>query len=343
MARSVVDNDQWFAIPITGGTLQNTGPVPVEISNAETNNTGIVLQPNEIYQWSDATIYARKAWGGVASGEITYVPFKKAAGGGGGSSYPTAAAHNSIYRGKDLTSYMESGDMSMAIAAGTFDDIFIGDYITKSVTLPAITYTNKAGTEVTQAEQTFTDVRWRVAGLDYFLNCGSTPTTTHHVVLIPDVALQRNVCMNPTDDATGGYFGTDMWKVHMPNWASAIKSAFGSSHVLKHKERSSDKVDTEGRADRWASKDAECNIPNESMICGSNVWSNAYDIGDCISILPLFLLRNHMIGADNTWCWVRAVYRNGRFSGCSTGGEITNAGASLSQPNGGIRPYFLYY
>lgn len=99
MARSVVDNDQWFAIPITGGTLQNTGPVPVEISNAETDNTGLVLQPNEIYQWSDATIYARKAWGGVASGEITYVPFKKAAGGGGGSSYILPMAELNVLGG----------------------------------------------------------------------------------------------------------------------------------------------------------------------------------------------------------------------------------------------------
>ena len=61
----------------------------------------------------------------------------------------SAAAHNGIYRGKDLTSYFDSGDMSTAIANGTFENIFIGDYITKSITLPAITYTDKAGDEQT--------------------------------------------------------------------------------------------------------------------------------------------------------------------------------------------------
>ena len=35
----------------------------------------------------------------------------------------SAAAHNGIYRGKDLTSYFNSGGMSAAIANGTFDDI----------------------------------------------------------------------------------------------------------------------------------------------------------------------------------------------------------------------------
>ena len=342
MARYTVNADSFLELPVTTGTVQNISNTDVEISNEQTVGSGIILKAGETFAWNNATVYACARPlldGGV--GLISVVPFNGK--GEGGVFGNTAASHNGAYRGKDLTSYSESGDMSTAIANGSFNDIFIGDYITKSVTLPAITYTNKAGTEVTQAEQTFTDVRWRVAGLDYLLNCGSTPTTTHHVVLIPDVALQRNVCMNPTDDATGGYFGTDMWNVHMPNWASAIKSAFGSSHVLKHKEMSSNGVDTNGIANKWTTKDAECNIPNESMICGSNVWSNAYDIGNCISILPLFLLRNHMIGADNTWCWVRAVYQRGRFSGCSTGGEITNAGASLSQPNGGIRPYFLYY
>jgi len=40
-----------------------------------------------------------------------------------------AGAHNSIYRGKDITDLFYDGTLSKQIAAGTFDDIFIGDYI----------------------------------------------------------------------------------------------------------------------------------------------------------------------------------------------------------------------
>lgn len=39
-----------------------------------------------------------------------------------------AAAHNSIYRGKNITSQVEYGTIYEAIASGTFDDVFVGDY-----------------------------------------------------------------------------------------------------------------------------------------------------------------------------------------------------------------------
>ena len=78
----------------------------------------------------------------------------------------SAEAHNGIFRGKDLTSYFASGQMSTDIANGKFDDIYIGDYITKTINLPAITYTDKAGVEQTQAAQTFNNVKWLVGAID---------------------------------------------------------------------------------------------------------------------------------------------------------------------------------
>ena len=40
-----------------------------------------------------------------------------------------AGTHNSIYRGNDITNLFYDGTLSEQIAAGTFDDIFVGDYI----------------------------------------------------------------------------------------------------------------------------------------------------------------------------------------------------------------------
>lgn len=40
-----------------------------------------------------------------------------------------SGAHNAIYRGKDITDLFYNGTLSQQIAAGTFDDIFVGDYI----------------------------------------------------------------------------------------------------------------------------------------------------------------------------------------------------------------------
>lgn len=102
--------------------------------------------------------------------------------------YPSAASHNALYRGKDLTSYFNSGAMSTAIANGTFDDIYPGDYIIKTLTVDGTTYNN---------------MKWIVGDLDYHLHRGDTETTTHHVVLYPETNL-GTARMNASDTTSGG-------------------------------------------------------------------------------------------------------------------------------------------
>ena len=63
----------------------------------------------------------------------------------------TAEHQNSIYRGADLTAYWTSGYMSTNIQAGKFVGMHVGDYITKTVSTAAKTYTNKSGTSTTIA------------------------------------------------------------------------------------------------------------------------------------------------------------------------------------------------
>ena len=262
-----------------------------------------------------------------------------------------AAAHNGIYRGKDLTSYFNSGQMSTDIANGKFDDIYIGDYITKTVNLPAITYTDKAGTEKTQAAQTFNNVKWLVAALDPHIHCGDTETTAHHVLLIPSSTLQRNVSMNPTNATEGGYVGSDMWRVHMPNWANAIKTAFGSAHVLKHRELLTNAVNATaasaagvgwvGTTSVWAWTDVEVNIPNESMIYGHHWGSSGHEGGDFPRMLPLYALKcGHL--DDRSWFWLRTVSSASYFALAYGLGNASSRGASLADGGGGIRPYFLF-
>ena len=263
----------------------------------------------------------------------------------------SAAAHNGIYRGKDLTSYFDSGDMSTAIANGSFDDIFIGDYITKTVTTAATTYTDKAGNSQTQAAATYSNVKWLVAACDPHLHCGDTETTAHHVLLIPSTTLQKNVSMNPTNDTTGGYLGSDMWTVHMPIWATAIKAAFGASHVLSHREILSNAINGTidsgsgagwvGGATNWAWTDVEVNIPNEPMIYGGKDWSSSgFDIGDFNKHLPLYALKNNHLD-ERSWFWLRSVASASRFAFVGTDGNAAYGDASNSGGNGGIRIYFL--
>lgn len=134
--------------------------------------------------------------------------------------YQGAPSHNAIYRGKDITVDFDSGKFSANIANGTFDDIFIGDYIEKPFTSPV--------------DGTTFNVKWRVAHLDYYLNAGGQ--YTHHVVIVPDRSLDNNVRMNPTDTTDGGYVGSEYFKTMTPKYDAAIQAAFGANHVLKYYE-----------------------------------------------------------------------------------------------------------
>ena len=261
-----------------------------------------------------------------------------------------AAAHNGIFRGKDLTEYWNSGQMSQDIQAGNFENIYIGDYIIKTVNLPAITYTNKSGTSVTQAAVTYENVKWLIAAIDPHLHCGDTETTAHHVLIIPASTLQRNVSMNPTNDTTGAYLGSDMWKIHMPNWATAIKNAFGATHILKHRELLSNAINATaasaagsgfvGTASGWAWTDVEVNIPNEHMIYGKVFGSSGHDAGDFPRMLPLYALKcSHL--DDRSWFWLRDVASASHCCRAYSSGDAHYHGAADSHGGGGIRPYSL--
>lgn len=72
-----------------------------------------------------------------------------------------AGAHNAIYRGKYLGSAVTEAQYA-AIAAGTFEDMYIGDY------------------------WTIGDVNYRIAAFDYYYRTGDTSCDTHHITLVPD-------------------------------------------------------------------------------------------------------------------------------------------------------------
>ena len=313
--------------------------------NPREHNKGYVGRPEK--QWGEVNAKKINADGvdivkAITEGAFAPIP----------NMIHSAAMHNGLYRGKDLTEYMESGQMSLDIAAGDFSKIYIGDYVIKSVTTAATTYTNKSGTAVTQAEATYSNVKWLVAAIDPHLHCGDTETTEHHVLLIPASTLQRNISMNPTADTTGAYVGSDMWTKIIPIWTAAIKSAFGAAHVLSHRELLANATSTTvqstgggmtGKSSNWAWTTVEgANIPNEAMVYGGSVFGSSYDVGDFPRMLPLYALKcNHL--EDRSWFWLRAVASSSRFARADPYGDAAYVDASDSGASGGVRPYFLYH
>jgi hypothetical protein len=247
----------------------------------------------------------------------------------------TAGAHNSIWRGKDLTSYFDSGEMSADIAAENWKNIYVGDYIIKDITIDGTTYSG---------------VKFIIMDLDYHLHCGDTETTAHHVVIMPEEQL-GTAQMNSTNITTGGYVGSAMWTTHIPKVATGFVNAFGSAHILEHRERLTNAIDTNARSgafynwsgasSNWAWASVKANLANENMVYGSRVLSSSmFDTGECNGQLAAFRLNHGLICSKRYWWWLRSVAYSPDFCYVTALGGAGNLGASNSS---GVRPIALLY
>lgn len=247
----------------------------------------------------------------------------------------SAASHNSIYRGKDLTAYWDSGEMSKAIKAGTFDDIFPGDYVTKAITVNGTTY----------------NVKWIVGDLDYHLGMGDTETTEHHILMFAESSI-FNAHMCSANDTTGGYKGSEMFTTTLPKVSSAIKLAFGAEHVLNHRELLSKAINKTiasgagagwtGASTDWEWTNVDANLFNEVMVYGTRVLSSSlFDVGEGNSQIAAFRMNHGLIAGKRTWNWLRAVASAADFA--DSGGSGDSFGNHASNVGGGVRPYFLVH
>ena len=252
--------------------------------------------------------------------------------------------HNSFYRGKDLTTYFTSGEMSKAIAAGTFMDIFPGDYITMTVTVDGTTYSN---------------VKWIVGDIDYHYKRGwrensstygdsNGQTTEHHVLMFPEGVLGSHY-MNSSNVTTGAYIGSAMWTTYIPLYVTGIQNAFGTSHVLGHNEALTNSMGNNlassagagwvGSSNNWAWYPVLANLFNEPMVYGTTSFSSSgCDVGDCNTQIAAFRLNKAMSFVRNSWYWLRAVASASDFCGANFG---SRADKLLASSVCAVRPYFL--
>ena len=248
----------------------------------------------------------------------------------------TPEAHNCIIRGKDLTAQLNDGTLSKNIKNGTFHDIFVGDYFTKSYVADGVTY----------------NVKWIIVDIDYFYYTGDGTTTAHHVVVMPDSCVQDNVKMNDTNTTSGGFINSKMWKTTIPAHVTGIVSAFGDAHVLNHRELLSNATsDTAssaagagwtGASTGWEWHDVKVNIPSEPMIYGGAVFgSSGYDVGNKNRQLAYFRCKPFCM--SRKWFWLQAVASSTYFCFAGDYGTAIYGDASYSDSYGGFRPYFLYH
>lgn len=240
----------------------------------------------------------------------------------------SAAAHNGIYRGKNITNLFYDGTLSEQIAAGTFDDIFIGDFIVGKVS----------------------NRKYIVADLNYRLHCGDTECTTPHILMVPE-RIMGTAKMNDTNITTGAYVGSKMYTEYLTPFKTIIQNDFENAHILAHKNLFANAV-TNGYESAGGWFDSSIELMNETMVYGCNIFKNItndtnipYNYTIDKSQLSLFRLKQEAIVALNDagqryWYWLRDVVSSSNFAGVYHYG---GANFGYASDAGGVRPAFLIY
>lgn len=227
-----------------------------------------------------------------------------------------AGAHNSIYRGKNLGTSVTAAQYA-AIKAGTFEDMYIGDYWV----IGGVTY--------------------RIAAFDYYYRTGDTSCDSHHVTLVPDAQMYTH-CMNDTNITTGAYVGSKMYTEGLNQAKETINTAFGSAHVLNHRQYLKNAV-TDGYESGGSWYDSTVELMTEQNVYGGKVFGNvqngaalpaSYTVDK--SQYPLFAFRPDMI-SNRQWYWLRDVVSAALFAIVDGNGL---AGYGSASGAGGVRPAF---
>lgn len=224
--------------------------------------------------------------------------------------------HCNVFRGKNLGGGVSSAQKA-AIKDGSFDNLYIGDY-----------WFNNG-------------VNWRIGDMDYFLRCGDTDFTRHHLVIVPDTPLYSGK-MNETHTTEGGYVGSLMYKSGLDQAKTAIAAAFGDL-VTTHRDILCNAV-SNGRQSGGGWFDSTVELMCERMVYGNSVFQPGCD-GSFIpynyttgkSQFALFRMAPQYI-SNRQWYWLRDVVSAAHFAGVNGSGRADCNGAGHV---GGVRPYFV--
>lgn len=228
-----------------------------------------------------------------------------------------AALKNCLPRFKYLGTSVTSEQWA-AIQNGTFDGLFLGDY------------------------WTINGVDYIIVAFDYWLSTGDTPCTKHHVVVIPRNNLYTYK-FNSTNTTEGGYVGSGLYKNGMAQAKTTFNTAFGSAHILTHREHLMNAV-TNGKPTGSDWYDSTVELMNENMVYGgrqfspmpdgTDPWNTCRNYTIDKSQLPLFHLAPWLI-CNRNWYWMRDVVSAAGFAGVAGNGAADCRAAGDTR---GVRP-----
>lgn len=260
---------------------------------------------------------AQETYMSLSGGTLTG-PLVMPGGGEVVSIMDNAATHNMVYRGKALGTSVTSEQWA-AIKVGTFKDLYLGDY------------------------WSIGGMDYIIAAFDYWYKCGDTACNTHHAVVIPRSQLYTYK-FNPTNTTEGGYVGSDLYKNGLTQAKTTFNTAFGSAHILNHREYLVNAV-TNGKPTGSDWYDSTVDLMNENMVYGgrqfspmpdgTDPWNTCRNYTIDKSQLPLFRLAPWMSFVRDQWCWLRDVVSAASVARCDGDGTADCTSASNA---GGVWP-----
>lgn len=221
------------------------------------------------------------------------------------------------FRGKNLgNTYTD--EQKAQVKAGTFKDLFIGDY------------------------WVIGGVTWRIVDINYWLNTGDTACTTPHLVIMPDSQLYT-APMNDENTTQGGYVGSKMYKEGLNQAKEMVNNAFGSAYILNHREYLTNAV-SDGHASGGSWFGSRVELPNEIQMYGSHIFAASGDgtfVPSRYTIdktqLALMKMYPRFINPARQTQWLRDVVSASYFAFVIDGGGANTYGASNAS---GVRVVF---
>lgn len=252
---------------------------------------------------------------------------------------------NQRYHQADVTAAWDNGAISTVIANQSFENIQLGNYITKTLSLPIL------NGHIDAENGTPTDYRCQIKFVDanafYGYDNYAVTATPHMAALI--FGLPKDY-MNPTnstttaaDTGTGytGYAGSYMHVKYLPAVVKALNNALGNGHLVAHNMLMGNAVGSslvnrfgsaEGATSSWAwQMNQYITLMTEAQIYGGTIWSSSgYDTGQANTKLAAFNLVRWNKFCGNRYMWLRDVVSGSIFCIAGLYGIANYAGAAGS-------------
>ena len=303
------------SIPVKGLTDQMSAEFQAWFSGLKDSALNPPDANAELAAVKSEVVTLKKHWdtGGMPTGSIsssTRIPLIATDGSTSTSSADVFAyeifdgipsAHNALCRGKNLGAVM-TAEQAAQVAAGTFRDLWLGDYWTSG------------GRE------------YVIAGFDYWY--GLRGVTKHHLAVVSKYSASENAMHS--GKMTNGVYYTDMYQKVLPGFRTQFQNVFGN-RIITHPVVFINTYDASSNPKGYTSLDVDISIPDPGMVSTSG-WTTGISDGvtrnrsSGAHLLPLVLFNSAFANTSaNDGYWLNASYGPSSIAYMRNDGSIDQA------------------